>query len=91
MRASIRADGTTFRLRCTSDPAGTDDPDSKVELEGVPHRDAVDVGTTTEHGLRRPPGGYKNYLRHPSGSKLLHDFVEQGEWGNMYTDLPCQS
>ena len=58
MRASILADGTTFRLRCTSDPAGTEDPDGKGELEGVQHRDAVDVGTTTEtatRGLRELP------------------------------------
>ena len=58
MRASIRADGTTFRLRCTSDPTGTEDPDGKGELEGVPHRDVVDVETTTEtatRGLQESP------------------------------------
>ena len=58
MRASICADGTTFRLRCTSDTAGTEDPDGKGELEGVPHRDVVDVETTTEmatRGLRELP------------------------------------
>ena len=58
MRASIRADGMTFRLRCTSDPAGTEDPDGKGELEGVPHTDVVDVETTTEtatRGLRELP------------------------------------
>ena len=58
MRASIPADGTTFRLRCTSDPAGTEDPDGKGELEGVPHRDVADVETTTEmatRGLRELP------------------------------------
>ena len=58
MRASIRADGTTFRLRCTSDPAGTEDPDGKGELEGVPHRDVADVENTAEtatRGLRESP------------------------------------
>ena len=37
----MRADGTTFRLRCTSDPAGTEGPDGRGVLEGVPHRDVV--------------------------------------------------
>ena len=61
MRASIRADGTTFHLRCTSGPAGTEDPDGKGEPEGVPHRDVVGVETTTEtatrglHGSPPPP------------------------------------
>ena len=77
MRASIRANGTTFRLRCTSDLAGTEDPDGKGELEGVPHRDVVDVETTTETAIR----GYENHLRHLSGSKFLRDFAEQGELG----------
>ena len=58
MRASIRADGTTFHLRCTSGPAGTEDPDGKGEPEGVPHRDVVGVETTAEtatRGLRELP------------------------------------
>ena len=38
-----------------------------------------------EPRLRRPPGGYENYLRHLSGSKLLHDFVEGGEMGETCT------
>ena len=54
MRASIQADGTTFHLRCTSDPTGTEDPDGKGELEGVPHKDVVDVETTTETATRGP-------------------------------------
>ena len=58
MRASIRADGTTFCPRCTSDPAGTEDPDGKGELGGVPRKDVVDVETTIEsatRGLRELP------------------------------------
>ena len=61
MRASMRADGTAFHLRCTSDPAGTEDPDGKGVLAGVPHRDVAGVKTTTEtatSGLQvspRPP------------------------------------
>ena len=41
MRASMHADGTTFRPRHTSDPAGTEDPDGREELGGGPHRDVV--------------------------------------------------
>ena len=77
MRASIHADGKTFHLRCTSGPAGTEDPDGKGELEGVPHRDVAGVETTAETAT----GGYENYLSRLSGPKFLHDFVEQGEWG----------
>ena len=58
MRASMRAVGTTFCLRCTSDSAGTEDPDGRGVLEGVPHRDVVGVETTTEtatRGLRELP------------------------------------
>ena len=33
----MRADGMTFRLRHTYDPAGTEDPDGREELGGVPH------------------------------------------------------
>ena len=58
MRASMRADGTTFRPRHNSDPAGTEDPDGGEELGGVPHRDVVGVETTTEsatRGLRELP------------------------------------
>ena len=43
----MHADGTTFRLRHTSDPAGTEDPDGRERLEGVPHKDEVGVETTT--------------------------------------------
>ena len=42
----MRTDGTTFRPRHTSDPAGTEDLDSREELEGVPHKDEVGVETT---------------------------------------------
>ena len=58
MRASISADGKTFHPRCTSGPSGTEDPDSKGELRGVPHKDVVDVETTIEsatRGLRESP------------------------------------
>ena len=77
MRASMHADGTTFRPRHTSDPAGTEDPDGKVELGGVLHKDVVGVETTTDSATR----GYENHLCQLSGSKFLHDFAEQGEWG----------
>ena len=42
----MRADGTTFRPRCTSDPVGTEDLDGKEELVAVPHKDVVDVEKT---------------------------------------------
>ena len=48
MRASLRADGTTFRPRQTSDPAGIEDPDGGKRPGGVPHKDEVDVETTTD-------------------------------------------
>ena len=63
MRASMRADGTTFSPRHTSDPAGTEDLDGRPGRPGgVPHKDEVDVETTTvlaTRGLRElllPPG-----------------------------------
>ena len=43
----MRADGTTFRPRHTSDPAGTEDLGGREELRGVPHKDVVGVETTT--------------------------------------------
>ena len=52
MRASIRADGTTFHPRRTSGPAGIEDPDGKGELGRVPHKDVVDVETTIESATR---------------------------------------
>ena len=52
MRASMHADGTTFRLRHTSDPVGTEDPDGREELGGVPHRDVVGVETTIDSATR---------------------------------------
>ena len=52
MRASMCADGTTFRLRHTSDPAGTEDPDGKGEVGGVPHKDVVDVETRIDSATR---------------------------------------
>ena len=54
----MRADGMTFRLRGTSGPAGTEDPDGMGESTGVPHKDVVSVGTTVEtatRGLRESP------------------------------------
>ena len=52
MRASMRADGTTFHPRHTSDPAGKEDPDGREELGGVPHRDVVSVETMIESATR---------------------------------------
>ena len=57
----MRADGMTFRLRCTSGPAGTEDLDGMGELTGVPHKDVVGVETTVE------TGGYENHLCHMGG------------------------
>ena len=48
MRASMRADGTTFHPRHTSDPAGTEDLDGRERPGGVPHKDEVGVETTTD-------------------------------------------
>ena len=39
----MRADGTTFRPRHTSDPAGTEDLDGRDRPGGVPHKDEVGV------------------------------------------------
>ena len=52
MRASMRADGTTFRPRHTSDPAGTEDLDGRETTGGVPHKDEVDVENTTDSATR---------------------------------------
>ena len=51
----MRADGTTFRLRCTSGSVETEDLDGREELTGVPHIDEVDVETY----LIRPPGAMR--------------------------------
>ena len=52
MRASMHADGTTFRPRHTSDPAGTEDLDGRERPGGVPHKDEVGVETTTDSATR---------------------------------------
>ena len=64
MRASMRADGTTFRLRCTSGSVEAEDLDGREELTGVPHIEEVDVGDTTDSATR----GYEKHLCHLSGS-----------------------
>ena len=64
MRASMRADGTTFSLRCTSGSVETEDLDGREELTGVPHIDEVDVGDTADSATR----GYEKHLCHLSGS-----------------------
>ena len=51
----MRANGTTFSPRHTSDPARTEDLDGRERPEGVPHKDEVGVETTTvlaTRGLR---------------------------------------
>ena len=67
MRASMRADGTTFRLRHTSGPVVTEDLDGKESRGGVPHKDKVGVETTTDSATRGL------CLCEP---ELLNDFVE---------------
>ena len=52
MRASMRADGTTFHPRHTSDPVGTEDPDVRERLGGVPHKDEGGVETTADSATR---------------------------------------
>ena len=68
MRASMHADGMTFRLRCTSGSVETEDLDGtcREELTGVPHIDEVDVGDIANSATR----GYENHLCHLSGSFL---------------------
>ena len=66
MRASMRADGTTFHLRCTSGSVETEDLDGREELTGVPHIDEVDVGDI--HVADLATRGYENHLCHLSGS-----------------------
>ena len=51
----MRADGTTFRPRHTSDHAGKEDSDGREELGGVPHRDVVGVETRGLRELPLPP------------------------------------
>ena len=47
MRASMRADGMTFRPRHTSDPAETEDLDGRERTGGDPYKDEVGAETTT--------------------------------------------
>ena len=49
----MRADGTTFRLRHTSDPAGTEDLNGRESTGGDPHKDEVGVETTTVSATMR--------------------------------------
>ena len=46
-RASMRANGTTFRPRRVSDPVGTGDLSSMERTVDDPHKDEVGVETTT--------------------------------------------
>ena len=43
----MRADGTIFRPRHTSDPAGAEDLNGRESTGGDPHKDEVGVETTT--------------------------------------------
>ena len=52
MRASMRADGTTFRPRHTSDPAGTEDLDGRESTGGDPQKGEVGVENTTVSATR---------------------------------------
>ena len=70
----MRADGTTFRLRCTSGSVETEDLDGREELTGVPHIDEVDVGDIANSATR----GYENHLCHLSGSFLNSVSRENG-------------
>ena len=44
MRASMHADGTSFHPRHKSDPAGTEDLDSRERTGGGPHKGEVGLG-----------------------------------------------
>ena len=85
MRASMRADGTTFRLRCTSGSVETEDLDGREELTGVPHIDEVDVGDIANSATR----GYENHLCIPllAGLESLLCCVFLGELSGL---LPSQ-
>ena len=48
MRASMIADGMTFRPRHTSDPAGTEDLDGRERTGGDPHKDEAVVETRAQ-------------------------------------------
>ena len=52
MRASMRADGMTFRPKCTSGPAGTEDLDGREELTGFPQINEVGEETTADSATR---------------------------------------
>ena len=52
MRASMHADGTTFHPRHNSDPAGTEDLDSRERTGGGPHKGEVGAETTTVSATR---------------------------------------
>ena len=52
MRASMHADGTSFHPRYKSDPAGTEDLDSRERTGGGPHKGEVGAETTTVSATR---------------------------------------
>ena len=70
----MRADGTTFHPRHTSDPAGTEDLDGR-ESTGVIHTKTKKVWKTTTVLATR---GLRELLLPPGGPELLNDFDEQG-------------
>ena len=78
MRASMRAEGATFCLRHTSDPAGTEDLDGRESTahRGDPHKDEVGV---ENHDCFGHQGGYENNFCRLGGPELLNDF-KQPEW-----------
>ena len=76
MRASMRADGTTFCPRHTSDPAGTEDLDGRESTQGWSTQRRSRCGKPR---LFRPPGGYENNFCRLGGPELLNDF-KQTEW-----------
>ena len=52
MRASMHADGTTFHPRHNSDPAGTEDLDSRERTGGGTHKGELGAETTTVSATR---------------------------------------
>ena len=52
MRASMHADGMSFHPRHKSNPAGTEDFDSRERTGGGPHKGEVGAETTTVSATR---------------------------------------
>ena len=84
----MRADGTTFRPRCISDPDVTEDLSGKEGTVDGAHKNQVGVETMTVFGHQ---GAIRITFASCVDGSFWITLLSRGNGGNMYIDLPCQS